>query len=224
MNILLIAATPAELEDFLPLSPPAYLQTANCLLHGHQWTMACTGVGVAATTYALTCLLQKNSYDFVLQLGICGSFDKSIAIGEVVHITHEQFGDLGAEDNYQFLDLFELGLASGEDFPFTRGKLVTPHSPLHDKLLLPSVSGITVHAGSGNEYTIELRAEKYKCQVESMEGAAMHFVALQEKIPFAQVRAISNYIEKRNRDNWDIPAAMKALRNWFLGFQERIKI
>jgi futalosine hydrolase len=32
-----------------------------------------------------------------------------------------------------------------------------------------------------------------------------------ERIPCAQIRAVSNFIEKRNRDNWNIALAIKNL-------------
>jgi futalosine hydrolase len=47
--------------------------------------------------------------------------------------------------------------------------------------------------------------------VESMEGAAFFYACMIEKIPCAQIRAVSNFIEKRNRDNWNIALAIKNL-------------
>ena len=44
-----------------------------------------------------------------------------------------------------------------------------------------------------------------------MEGAAFFYVCLQEKIPFLQIRSISNYVEKRNKSNWNIPLAIDNL-------------
>ena len=42
--------------------------------------------------------------------------------------------------------------------------------------------------------------------------AAFFQVCLQHAIPFAEIRAISNWVEPRNREAWDIPAALKQLR------------
>jgi futalosine hydrolase len=44
-----------------------------------------------------------------------------------------------------------------------------------------------------------------------MEGAAFHFACLQEKIPFLQLRCISNYVEVRDKSKWNIPLAVKNL-------------
>jgi futalosine hydrolase len=40
--------------------------------------------------------------------------------------------------------------------------------------------------------------------IESMEGAALHYVCLMENIPFLQIRSISNYIGERNKKKWDM--------------------
>ena len=37
-----------------------------------------------------------------------------------------------------------------------------------------------------------------------MEGAAFFYVCLKEKVNFFQIRAISNFVEKRNKKNWEI--------------------
>jgi futalosine hydrolase len=48
-------------------------------------------------------------------------------------------------------------------------------------------------------------------QVESMEGAAFMYAALLAGVPFAQVRAVSNRVERRNRDAWNLPLAIENL-------------
>jgi len=44
-----------------------------------------------------------------------------------------------------------------------------------------------------------------------MEGAAFFYACLLEGITCTQIRTISNKVEKRNKDNWDIPLAVKNL-------------
>jgi futalosine hydrolase len=56
-----------------------------------------------------------------------------------------------------------------------------------------------------------------------MEGAAVFYVAQQEKIPALQIRAISNLVEKRNKDNWDIPLAIKNLNEWLILFSSSLR-
>jgi futalosine hydrolase len=44
-----------------------------------------------------------------------------------------------------------------------------------------------------------------------MEGAALHYVALCEKIPFLQLRAVSNYVGERDKNKWALREAIANL-------------
>ena len=48
-------------------------------------------------------------------------------------------------------------------------------------------------------------------QIESMEGFPFFYVSLMKNIPFISLRAISNYVEPRNKENWQINAAVQNL-------------
>jgi futalosine hydrolase len=51
-----------------------------------------------------------------------------------------------------------------------------------------------------------------------MEGAAFFYVCRQLNVPCIQIRAVSNYVEKRNRDAWNIPLAIKNLNTFAVEF------
>ncbi len=218
MKLLITAATNAEIQplsDYLlqygsPVTP-GVLQYG-----GHEIHLCIAGPGTVATTYALTKLLTEQTFDLAIQAGVAGSFDKEIDLGQVVLVQSEVPGDTGAEDHEAFLDIFTLGLTDPDAFPFSKGKL---ECPLHDipfPYRLLTVSGLTVNTVSGNGRTIRLRKELFDCQVETMEGAAFHYVCLQEKIPFAQVRAISNYVTPRDRNQWKMEEAINNLNEWLI--------
>ena len=44
-----------------------------------------------------------------------------------------------------------------------------------------------------------------------MEGAALHYVCLMEKVPFLQIRAISNMTGDRDKSRWKLREALKSL-------------
>jgi futalosine hydrolase len=44
-----------------------------------------------------------------------------------------------------------------------------------------------------------------------MEGAALHYIGLLEKIPFLQIRSLSNFIGERNKAKWKMKEAIAAL-------------
>jgi futalosine hydrolase len=139
-------------------------------------------------------------------------------LGGLVKITTDGYGDLGAEDHDAYLDITELGLLQPDEPPFTHARLAMPASDLADRIDLPDASGLTVNTVSGGLRTIAMRWNKYCCDIESMEGAAFHYVCLQEGVPFAQVRAVSNYVTPRDKSQWKMKVAITNLNEWLIGF------
>jgi futalosine hydrolase len=76
---------------------------------------------------------------------------------------------------------------------------------------LRAVEGITVNTVHGNQSSIACVTSRFSPQVESMEGAAFMYACLVHGIPFAQIRAVSNIVETRNRDSWKLREAIDAL-------------
>ncbi|MBK5272402.1 MAG: hypothetical protein JJE22_15460 [Bacteroidia bacterium] len=73
------------------------------------------------------------------------------------------------------------------------------------------VKGISVNQITSSQQMIGFYKKYFNPVVESMEGAAMHYVCLMENIPFIQVRSISNYIGERNKRNWDMKESITNL-------------
>jgi len=191
MNILLIAATEMEIKPLMS----AYLE-ADYLI---------TGLGSPATVYHLLKKVTAKKYDIVFQIGVAGSFDESLQLGEVVLVGADCFADLGAFENNQFLSLFEMNLNKENAFPLENGWLINQHQ---FNTSLKFVKGISVNCLTDEAEKITLFKEKYQADVESMEGAALHFVCLQEGIPFLQIRGISNFVGERDKSEWQLKSAI----------------
>jgi futalosine hydrolase len=56
-----------------------------------------------------------------------------------------------------------------------------------------------------------------------MEGAALHFIALHQKIPFIQLRSISNNVGERDKTKWKIKEAISNLNEELKNFIDLIK-
>lgn len=158
-----------------------------------------TGVGMVATAIAVTKVLAENDYDMVVNAGIAGSFDRSISLGEVVEVTQDQLSELGAQDGSQFLSPAAMGLA------------VTDTVEVPAQTGLRAVRAITVNTVHGDDKAIAQIAHRLNPQLESMEGAACMMACQAAGVLCVQLRAISNYVEKRNKAAWDIPLAIKNL-------------
>lgn len=171
-----------------------------------------TGVGMVATAAWCSRTFAAEHYDLALNFGLCGSFDASLAPSSVVHVTADRIAELGAEDGDDFLTIHQLQLLAEDEFPFDGGLLMNANPPpLAPLRTLRSVTGITVNTVHGNERTIADVRGRYAADVESMEGAAFMYASLIAGVPFAQVRAVSNLVERRNRGAWKLDTAIRAL-------------
>jgi len=158
--------------------------------------------------FALARHLPHNVYNLVINLGIAGSFDKNIALGELIEITEDTFAELGAEDDKNFISIEKLGLGAGIFRP------TSSISHFTKKVNIKQAKAITVNTVHGNDDSIAAIIERLNPQLESMEGAAFFYACRELKVPCIQIRAVSNYIEKRNRDNWQIGLAVKNLNTF----------
>jgi futalosine hydrolase len=199
MHILIVAATKKEIGPFAS---------------GHAgYDVLITGIGAAPTVYHLQKRLQQIEYDLVIQAGIAGSFNNEIQPGEIVLIRQDCFGDLGLEENGHFKSIFDAGFGNKDEFPFENGWLINPHTDILPASM-PAVNAVTVNKVSDSLLQKQQLFQKYSPQVESMEGAALNYVCLQEKLSFLQVRAISNYVGENDRNKWKYKEAITNLNNY----------
>ena len=178
MKILLIAATADEIIK-------EYFSNYEILI---------SGVGMVNTTYELTKHLSTNSYDLVINMGIAGSFNSAIRIGDTIEVVEDTFSEIGYENEIEFNEF-----------------KITNTFKVEGKTSLQKVKGITVNTVHGNEDSIAKIVDRVNVDIESMEGAACFMVCKKFNIPCMQIRAISNKVEKRNKENWDLPLAIKNL-------------
>ena len=202
---LLVAATSAEIIDICGTIVPFQVTKIN-----ENWEVLVAGVGMVSTVFHLTNALNSNKYSQIVNVGLAGAINRELYLGQVVNVVSDEFAFWGAEDNWTFLSVFDLHLQNENEPPFQNKKLVPSQSEF--KLdNLQKVKGLTVQTVTGSEASLELLQKTYNADSESMEGAAVFYVANQFKIPALQIRAISNYVEPRNRDNWKIKEALDAL-------------
>ncbi len=168
-----------------------------------------TGVGMPLTAFQLGLYLSQEQPDLLINAGVAGAYNRTLELGTVVNIISDQFGDLGVQEaDGNFTDIHQLGLIDPNDKPFENGVLNNKPDTFS---FLTQVKGITVNTVNGFEPAIEAITKKYNVDVETMESAAVFLACLQAKVDFLAIRAISNYVEKRNRAAWKLDLAIKQL-------------
>jgi futalosine hydrolase len=204
MRILVVSATSFEVGN---LKSEVGSRKSEVGSQKSEIDFLVTGVGMVATAFALGKCLATHQYDLVISLGIAGSFDRGIALGEVAEIIEDHLSELGAEDDETFLPIETLGFGEGVFKTDTRLSSYTDQQ-------LKQVTAITVNTVHGHETSIQKLTGRIQPQLESMEGAAFFYACKEAGVPCLQIRAVSNYVEKRNRDAWQIGLAIKNLNSF----------
>ena len=212
-RILLVAATDFE------LAPIQSALLDKNLSNQLQIDFLSTGIGMVSTALSTTqyfCQQRNPSFDLAINIGLAGAFKNpeienyALSIGEVVRVVEDQLCELGSEDGENFIPMNQL-FAETE---ITATEII--HSSFPSLAKLPRVASITVNTVHGNEQSIQRLLARIQPQVENMEGAAFFMACAKCSIPSIQLRAISNWVELRNRDNWNIPLALNNLKNTVL--------
>ena len=207
MQILLAAATSMEVEPFIQQRP--------------LFDFLVTGVGSPAAVYQLTKRLHQIDYDLVIQAGIAGRFGRELALGEVVAVKQDCFADLGVFEKRGFHTLFELGFDHEDHFPYTGGWLEN-NGTIINSLAVRKVKAITVNTITDEDIVANRMKSKFDPGIESMEGAALHYVCLQENIPFLQIRSISNDVGERDKTKWKMQEALSNLNEALTGIINKL--
>ena len=192
MKITIAAATPFEIQEEV-------LQSST-----HRIQFLYTGVGILSSAVSLTKHVFQQKPELIIQAGIAGCFDTKILLGDVVIVDKEYVGDTGVWENNNWKDLFDMNLLKDDEMPFTNKSLANEKTDEWNVLRLTKVTGVTVNEITTDERRCNLLQSKYAADIESMEGASLHYVCTLFSVPFIQVRSLSNYVGERNKSNWKL--------------------
>ena len=195
MNILLIAATAKEIEPFFEY----YRNTKRF----QDIDILITGIGLTAATYRLLKQINLKKPDLIIQAGVAGCFNKKIPLGTVVIVKKETIADQSVVELNKLKTLFDLDLVPHDQFPYTNGWLEN-NSEILKTTSLRKIKAISVNEITTSNQRVKFYKDAFDPVIESLEGAALHYTCLMEKIPFIQLRSISNYIAERNKKKWDL--------------------
>lgn len=207
MNCLIVAATSMEIAPFIEKYRSSQLPAPGITID-----LLVSGIGLTSTTYSLAKQISIKRPGFIIQAGVGGCFNRSVPLGTVVAVKKEAIADQGVIEREQLKTMFDLKLVSPDQYPFSKGWLVNK-TELLKKMKLKKTTGISVNEITTSPQKVKLYRQTFDPAVESMEGAALHYVCLMEKIPFVQLRGISNYIAERNKKNWNMKDAIINLNN-----------
>ncbi len=216
-KLLIVAATTYELASVLKwLEESGQKQGFNRYLIGNsEIQILITGVGMVSTMFALCRYPKMNEIDQLIQLGVAGSYDKTIPLGSSVEVIEDRNADLGVETkNGSFESVFDLELKNKDQFPLSDGWVRSEHS---FKSPFQKVKGISVNKVTGTNHSADKMKERHPGTItESMEGFAFLYYCRMLHIEGIQIRCISNYVEDRDRDKWELERAIEGIKTAFI--------
>ncbi|MFK7922510.1 MAG: futalosine hydrolase [Bacteroidia bacterium] len=217
MHTLLVAATPLEsqlIQKELQMKPLADSDIDLWQSDVGPYYLLHSGIGMSNMAYALGYFQATYQVKQAINFGIAGSFDRSIALAEVVEVVSDCFAELGADSPQGPIWLEEMG------FPLMKRANQAFYNELYNpkpsKSVYPKVSALTVNRVTGTETGLAERLAEWPRQLESMEGAAFFQAFLRSGTPFLAFRGISNYVEVRNKKNWQIGPAVQNVQKAIL--------
>jgi futalosine hydrolase len=179
-----------------------------------------SGVGKANAAAAAT-ILALHQPQALLVVGCGGALPGSrLQVGDLALASSEIFGDEGVLTPQGFQDLaaMRLPLLSISSPPLYNTCPVDPDwqqraneqlTPFAAAAGISLVTGpfVTVSTCSGTTAAGEILSRRSGGICENMEGAAAALVCARHNIPFCELRGISNLVEDRNLERWDLVGA-----------------
>ncbi|MBW2503815.1 MAG: futalosine hydrolase [Deltaproteobacteria bacterium] len=192
----------------------SFADVSICLAH--------TGVGKAAASAAATSLALSFQPSALWQFGCGGAYPCSgLRPGDLALADLEIFGDEGVATASGFQSLAEMDLVMRQTkagplfnaWPVNDPLTAWAEGPLRQhcaKRKKGFLKGpfLTVSCCTGTSELARTRSSRANVICENMEGAAVALACHQLGIPFLEFRGISNLVEPRNTQNWDLAAGM----------------
>jgi futalosine hydrolase len=233
MTILVACATRTELRAVLSALSPAKTRLPEGGAGAHEVFVPvpgggrpvlalCAGVGPAAAAATLGRALAGRhdgaGVAGVVQIGVAGSFDLEAApMGGVWAVTREIWPEYG-------LVTAEGTAPRGIGLPMVETEAGPVYETLELRpddaaaamgLVLPGSLGraasLTVAGATGTMERAALLFRRHGALLENMEGFAAALACRLARVPFVQIRAVSNLVGSRRPEHWDLKGALSRL-------------
>jgi len=198
---------------------------------GNRVVFGISGMGKTNAAHAVTVLIEKFSPSCIVNFGIGGAYPSSgLEVGDIAVAAKEIYADEGVllEDGLRSLKVTGIPLLK------IRGRSYFNEFPVDKRLSSQALkasgkvafarSGIflTVSACTGTSQRAQELSEKFNPLCENMEGAAVAHICHLYGIPFAEIRGISNSVDDRDREKWDVRLASENCQKAVFQFLESV--
>lgn len=190
-----------------PVLPPDPLSAAfTCSAHylQHEIDICITGCGLFQSGYKMARAIGAKKYHLAIKASFCNAYKPDIFPGEMVNVIKDKPGDTGmalSGEGSGFSDLYDLGLLNPESFPHFKGAFINMNNS-HLNVFLPyrKVVSVTVN-NYADSAACKLRIDKYKADIETMDGLGFVYTCLSERQPFYQLCVAARNLSTGRHDS-----------------------
>ncbi len=215
--IALLAPTPRESKGIRCKIQPNPAENMKIIYKGALYDKTVyfshCGPGKVNAAHTATLLLEKHDIEKLILFGIGGAYEQSgLDIGDIAIAETENYGEEGVitSNGWKPMDFIGIPLLKTE-------KEYYNSYPMDSKLFRQAVAAskscgfnvksgnfITVSMCSGTKGAGESQRTRFDGLCENMEGAAVAHICTMYDIPMVEIRGISNIIEDRDINRWNI--------------------
>jgi futalosine hydrolase len=200
-----------------------------------QQVLICVGgMGKVNAAHATALMIAEFSPKSLLIFGVGGAYPASGAVvGDIALAQVEIAGDEGVLTHDGFKDMEYIGIPLIKTATSAIFTTYPASEPLFKQALRTLVTSsepgrtdvhygpfVTLSTCTGTAARAQELEERYHGLCENMEGAAAAQVAGLHAVPWLEVRGISNIVEDRDMQKWDIPKAAEAAQKAVLRILE----
>lgn len=216
MNLALISPTPAESEELRGEIKPVPHDELKIIyegeLYGKSINFTHCGIGKVNAAHSTTLMLENYAVDAVILFGIAGGYYGSP--GDMAVAERENYGEEGVltGEGWKSMEAIAPLLKNGKEyfntFPLdTRLSKVAVETSKDLGFKVTQGSFVTVSQSSGTKESGEILKKRFNALCENMEGAAAAHICALYKTPMVEIRGISNVVEERDLEKWNVPLA-----------------
>jgi futalosine hydrolase len=178
--------------------------------------LSSAGMGKVNSAISITAVLENFSVDAVINFGVGGAYPGSgLTTGDIAAASREIYGDEGVIDSRGWHSLKKIGiplLEHGSQKYFNKFPAGAKHAlPLRWKkrvdLKIKSGAFVTVSSSTGSMKRAKELEKRFGAICENMEGAACAHACALYRVPFHEIRGISNIVGVRDKRRWNLKLA-----------------
>ncbi|VVB95095.1 Futalosine hydrolase [uncultured archaeon] len=233
-SIALITSTPVESKELRCKIVPRQKEETKTIfegkLHGKNIVFTHCGVGKVNAAHSTTLMLENYDIGFLVLFGIGGAYTPQ-KLGDIAVAESENYGEEGVftKEGWRPMEFMGLPLLKNGKEYYNTFPMEAELSKLAAKASKDCgfnvISGnfITVSQCSGTRERGVILRERFGGLCENMEGAAVAHLCAFYRVPMIEIRGISNMVEDRDLEKWDIVKAASNCSKAVIELVRRLK-